>query len=64
MEQTLSFSSLAPSPPAHPLYPLPQARPNSNLLFVCSEVVSAGFYAGKEKAFMLANCIFRSGARS
>ncbi|GIL63203.1 hypothetical protein Vafri_17330 [Volvox africanus] len=39
-----------------------QARPNSNLIFICSEVVSYCAYSGKDKARMVANAIFRMGA--
>ncbi|EFJ47012.1 hypothetical protein VOLCADRAFT_61822 [Volvox carteri f. nagariensis] len=39
-----------------------QARPNSNLLFICSEIVSYCAYPGKDKARMVANAIFRMGA--
>ncbi|KAG2452218.1 hypothetical protein HYH02_003248 [Chlamydomonas schloesseri] len=38
-----------------------KARPNSNLLFVCTEVVSYCMYPGKDKARMVANAIFRMG---
>ncbi len=40
----------------------PQARPNSNLLFVCSEVVSYCCYPGNDKARMVSNAIFRWAA--
>lgn len=47
------------SPP--PANTLVQARPNSVALFVPAEITTYAFYPGKDKKYMVANCIFRMG---
>jgi predicted naringenin-chalcone synthase len=56
-------------PPTIPLLPPPpltttatwQAHPNKNVLFVCNEVVTAGFYLGGRKEGLVTNALFRMG---
>ncbi|KAJ0981488.1 hypothetical protein J5N97_009743 [Dioscorea zingiberensis] len=39
-----------------------QAHPNSNALVVSTEIITSNYYAGKERAMLLPNCLFRMGA--
>lgn len=55
---TLSHAHIHTLTTAH-AHALAQARPNSNLVFLPSEITSAAYYMGAEKNRMVANCIFR-----